>query len=140
MPKENLHRKALDLLKPAYKDGFAPAGLGEIQAFLMSEGLRRSQVGKHRVGEWDRQARYELADELISVTSPVRRNGYLRNPNAAPSDRLISRDQLARDLATRATNIKRQMHSDASQVDASRREIERDLRLSIATEILRELV
>ena len=138
MKKINLSRNAIDLLKAAHESGI-PFSVADAQCYLSERGFYRSQLGKHRVGEWMRQARYELADNHISVTNPVKVRGYVSNPNASPDERVIARSVLVRNLGTRASNTLRQLASDAAQVDASPEEIERTTRIRIAAEILQRV-
>jgi hypothetical protein len=133
--KAQLRRSAIDAFKQAFIDG-TPFTVVEAQRFLSSMGFFGWHIGKRHVADWLRQARYELADDHISVTNPAVKLKYVSNPNAPASERIVVRDQLITDLQTRATNIRRLIESDAHQVDTSPKEIERHVRLKVATELL----
>lgn len=128
--KKSRGREVIDILVDAFKQGQSFEGLAEMRAFVMRTGAFKPHE-LYEIGAWERQARYNLARENVAVTNPTPRNGQTRNPNATPSERVESRDKLYKDLGTRVGHISLFAKSDAAQVDASRREIERDIHLDM---------
>jgi len=134
---KRIGREAIEVLKGAYMDGKRLEGPAAVRAFvIMALGVRPKTVRITAATEWDRQARYELADERIAITSPVAVNRYLRDPNADEAARREAREARQRDLKTRVTNQRRLAEADADQPDAARSEILLAERLRIAEEIL----
>lgn len=125
MAKKNRGREVIDILSEAFKNGEAFAGLAEMREFVMvAGGFKLHEL--YEIGAWERQARYELArTERMSVTNPTRTNGYSRNPNASPRERVVSRTKLIKDLNKRFENVGLLLEVDGEQVDASPSEIYR---------------
>lgn len=114
-------RVAIDELRTAYMAGQSFANHAEIVTYLESAlpGFKRA---KHiySVGDWDRQARLELAEHnKLSITNPVYANGYKRNSTPTPKERRESRAPRRRDTQTRVQNDHIEAVADASQKNAT---------------------
>jgi hypothetical protein len=114
-------RVAIDELRAAYMAGMTFANRGEIVTYLESalSGFKRS---KHAVavGDWDRQARLELAEHnKLSITNPVYANGYKRNSTPTVKERRESRAPRRRDTQTRVQNDHIEAEADAAQKNAT---------------------
>lgn len=113
-------KQVIDMLKTWYRESYDPwVSTMHIRAWLKSEGIDASY---RQVLRWDREARLQLADEGISVTNPVKDNGYSRQGTPTVDERLIARAPRIRDTNTRLRNDLREAVADAAQPDSSKRE------------------
>jgi len=114
-------RAAIDELRTAYMGGQSFANRGEIVTYLESA-LPRFKRSKHTVavGDWDRQARLELAeDNKLYVTNPVYANGYKRNSTPSPMERREAVVPRRKDTQTRVHNDSVEAVAIAAQKDAT---------------------
>ena len=138
--RKNRGREVIDILKDAYENGVGLEGKTAVRSYVMGRGHFKSRE-LYSLGTWERQARYELAREKrIAITNPTSANGYARNPNASPGERMGSRSKLLRDLGTRFDNISLLIEVDSEQVDASPIEIHRAGEVSMLNKILSSVV
>lgn len=136
--KHRLGREAINMLMKAYLDGTKFTDVFAVRAFVIRElGVKPTSVSVDAAGNWDRQARLELADDGVAVTFPSRKIGFQRDPNADATTRSASHRTDLLYLATRSENALRSAKASASQIDAKRKEIERHARLEIAVPILK---
>lgn len=138
MAKKDLSRPVIDALKSIYMDGSGFADFGEVRRYVTT--TLRVRASNAKIGKWDREARYELAAERVGITSPGLINKGLRKSNATSQERITGENQQFRDLATRIETRRLIAAAHASQPDASRREIEREIRLNVALDLVKELV
>lgn len=111
------HAEVIDMLKTWYRESYDPwVSTMHIRAWLNSEGIKASYK---QVLDWDRKARLQLADEGISITNPVKANGYSRQGTPTLDERLIARAPRIKDTNTRLRNDLREATADAAQADAS---------------------
>jgi len=135
--KDSTGRKAIEQLKSAYRTGFTFEGTPAIREMLIPAlGLKPSMVTIGMARDWDRQARYELADVHISVTSPIPQAKYCRDPRPSPQVRHHSRVHRYNDVGTRIANLVRLAESDAAQANALPEEIRKAERLSIVLSLV----
>jgi hypothetical protein len=138
--RRRLGREAIELLKNAYRDGQEFSDIYAIRDYLIAElGVKPAWVPWGSVGNFDRQARLENADDNYANTSPSRLNGYRRNPNADPAERKTAHGPALRGLATRGANELRIAKGNAAQPDATRVEVQREARLEIVAPMLQLL-
>lgn len=136
----NLNDAAVALLKTALKDGQSFEGSHAIQTFLISQlSVKARHITPGKAAAWMRAARYELADEGISVTNPTPQNGFRHKAHADMEERTASRGTLQKHLSRRAGNMARLLSSDAIQPDADPQEIRDRTLLEAASTILEKV-
>jgi hypothetical protein len=134
-------RRAIDFLKAEWDRGTAFADTATMRDTVVRElGLKPTRVTMQKMREWARQAQLEAADARLVVTSPTKRNGGLRDPNASPTVRYQSRLQHQRSYTTALKNDYRLALADAAQVDAKPAEIERKTILQVMVTLAQQLV
>lgn len=139
MTKKNRGRDVIKLMKDALRAGISFEGHYQIRGWALDHGVKNHEV--YRLGDWMRQARYELAaEENIAATNPTAGNRYLITPYPAYAPRKASRQQLYKDIHTRAENLATLAQADAAQSDASRWEVELAVKAKIVESLLKELV
>jgi len=138
--RHRLGREAIELLKNAYRDGQEFTDIYAVRDYLIAElGVKPARMPWGSVGNFDRQARLENADDDYANTSSSARNGYRRDPNADAADRTVSHQPALRYVATRTANELRVAKAAAAQADASKVEVQREARLEIVAPMLKLL-
>jgi len=139
--KHRLGREAIEALKTAYRDGAEFADVYAVRAFVIGElGVKPAFVPVDAARNWDRTARLENADADYATTSPSRKNGFKRTPNADGDERSDSHLPALKGLRTRGNNELRIAKANAAQPDAMRVEIQRAARLEIVVPMLELLI
>lgn len=138
--KDQIGRTVIDYLKAEYQRGICFPNAEAIQTALLHRfGFKPCKVTKDRVSSWDRQARYEINDDGGTVTPPVPSHAYERDPNAHAKKRAHARSKALQPVATALSNQWRGLRAEAAQVDATRQEIETEMAVRIALEVLAKM-
>lgn len=127
---------AIAFLADEYVSGWSPTGLGEVRLRLAQSGVIASRLlGKSRVAEWDRMARYVATERKVVVASPTAKNNWQRTANPSHDERFDSRIPGLRGTITRIRNHGRILSLDARQPDASYQEITRAAQIGLLQEV-----
>lgn len=139
MRPEPIGRTAINQLKAAYRAKLVFDNAAAIRDWLLASlNAKPKHISTRLVVDWDRQARLELADELISVTPPVSALGWRRNPTALAAERNLALKSRLSDAESRTRNLMRMAKADASQQDASIREHQLLAKVEVASLVLTE--
>lgn len=138
--KDGSGRMAIEWLKERYLNGHDFSDAYAICDALRGQFDALRKCTPDRAAEWDRQARYELADAMVLVTQPVPSASYWRTPNASVAVRDATQSTRQRELVRRVRNQARFANAAAAQIDATRAEIRKAAEIDVALRILTQAV
>jgi hypothetical protein len=135
--RRNIGREVIQWLKAQYRNGASyTSGAAIRDDIVQGSGLNIPKCTAAMATAWDRQARYELADDREFVSQPTPRDRHVRKPKPETELRQRTQDDRINELLTRAKNQLRMAQAAASQPGAQRYEWDRASALKHALNIL----